>query len=238
MADQSRGPAPAGSTWTAQPDREAQLAARVDALAMEHGRVKQDKPETRASALPQALRPAPPVSSTGSTTWSQAKGSKRPGDDAIEPTSDSRVEGRHQVVTTTAAERIAMQTATEAAAWIESRRSSRSVVYAVGQPVLPLSEELWQNRPDVRRFGMAAVSAACADKVNCCRWGLAMVHAMGHREPPPRQSPALRAFLGAPCSACLRHEQAMHARRVDGCRAWSATAAGSSSGHHRTGSPG
>jgi len=140
------------------------------------------------------------------------------------------------VVTTTAAERIAMQTATEAAEWIESRRSSRSVVYAVGQPVLPLSEELWQNRPDVRRFGMAAVSAACADKVNCCRWGLAMVHAMGHREPPPRQSPALRAFLGA--SACLRHEQAMHARRVDGCRAWSATAAGSSSGHHRTGSPG
>src|SRR4029453_16871461 len=84
MADQSRGPAPAGSTWTAQPDREAQLAARVDALAMEHGRVKQDKPETRASALPQALRPPPPVSSTGSTTWSQAKGSKRPGDDAID----------------------------------------------------------------------------------------------------------------------------------------------------------
>jgi hypothetical protein len=64
-------------------------------------------------------------------------------------------------MTTTAAERIAMRTATEAAAWIEQRRTSRSVVYALGQPILPLSQELWTNRPDVRRFGMAAVSAAC-----------------------------------------------------------------------------
>jgi hypothetical protein len=66
-----RGPAPAGTTWTAQPDRQAQLAARVDAVRVEHMRTKQDRAETAPSALPPALRPAARVSRTGTTTWSQ-----------------------------------------------------------------------------------------------------------------------------------------------------------------------
>jgi hypothetical protein len=76
------GKAPTGTTWTAQPDREAQLAARNVAVRLEHARVKQDRAETAASSLPPSLQPATgrPSPTGGTTTWSQAR--KRPGDAA------------------------------------------------------------------------------------------------------------------------------------------------------------
>jgi hypothetical protein len=72
--------APAGTRWTAPVDRETQVTARIDAVALEHMRTVQDRPETAASALPPSLQPATgrPSPTGGSTTWSQAV--KRPFD--------------------------------------------------------------------------------------------------------------------------------------------------------------
>jgi hypothetical protein len=81
MAEQNMGAAPPGTRWEPAADREVILRAQTDALALEHGRVKQDKPQTRSSALPPSLRPATRVSTTGDTTWSQNR--KRPVDAAI-----------------------------------------------------------------------------------------------------------------------------------------------------------
>jgi hypothetical protein len=42
MAEQNMGAAPPGTRWEPAADREVILRAQTDALALEHGRVKQD----------------------------------------------------------------------------------------------------------------------------------------------------------------------------------------------------